>query len=479
MSQVQVDNGFFSRKHLTDMLKLLICILVGIFFWHFPAPDGVDGRGMPIFGVFLFTILGVVLKPLPSGAICIIALTAVALFKVLPFEEAFVGFSNPIVWLIACAFFIAKGFIKTGLGLRLAHVLIRLLGKNSLGIAYGMTLTDLVLAPAIPSVTARLGGILYPVVLSVAKAFESDPDHSPRKIGGYLIQTIFQTGTVSSAMFLTAMSGNPMILNLVRSYGVEISWGGWAMAAIVPGLLSLLAIPYILYKIYPPELKETPEAPKRSAIELKKMGDLKQDEMWMLGVFMVLIFLWSIGSSWLTATMTALVGLILLLVSRVLTWEDVLKEKNAWDTLVWFATLLTLAGLLTKFGLTNWFGDVVKTHFDGVSWGWGLVILSLIYFYAHYFFASNLAHIGALLLPFFVVAVNLGAPPNLTALVFGFSSSLFGALTHFGSGPAPILYGANFVKVGHWWKLGFVISAVNILIWGTIGTLWWKLIGFF
>ncbi|MFZ4772547.1 MAG: DASS family sodium-coupled anion symporter [Chlamydiia bacterium] len=478
MSHVDT-HPFFSRRHLTDLLKLVICVLAGGFFWHMPEPGGTDPKGMQIFGVFLFTILGVVLKPLPAGAICILSLTTLSLFKVLSFEDAFSGFSNPIVWLIASAFFIARGFVKTGLGLRLAHILIRLMGKNSLGIAYGMTLTDLLLAPAIPSVTARIGGIVYPVVLSVAKAFDSDPDHSPRRIGGYLIQTIFQTGTVTSAMFLTAMSGNPMVLNLVKGYGVDISWGQWALASIVPGLISLLLIPFILYKIYPPELKETPEARQQSADELKKMGDLTANEMWMLGVFVVLIFLWSAGSSWLSATLTALIGLSMLMLTRVLTWEDVLKEKGAWDTLVWFATLLTLAGYITKFGLASWFGDVVKGHFIGVEWGWGLLILALIYFYVHYFFASNLAHIGALLLPFFVVAVNLGAPVNLTALVFGFISSLFGSLTQFGSGPAPILFGANFVKVADWWKLGFCISVVNILIWGVIGSLWWKLLGIF
>lgn len=474
-----IKQPFFSRSHIIDFFKFLICIFVGAIFWHFPAPIGVDPRGMPIFGVFLFTVLAVVLKPLPSGAICIFSLTVLPLTQVLSFEDTFIGFSNPVVWLIASAFFIARGFIKTGLGLRLAYLLIKAMGKSSLGIAYGMTLTDFVLAPAIPSVTARIGGIVYPVVLSIAKAFGSDPDHSPRKIGGFLIQTIFQSGTVSSAMFLTAMAGNPMVLNLVKPYGVSISWTDWAIAGIVPGLLSLLAIPYILFKLYPPEMKETPDAPLRAEQELKAMGRLKSDEIWMLGVFLVLVFLWSFGSSWLTATLTALVGLALLLISRVLSWDDVLKEKGAWDTLVWFATLLTLAGYITKFGLANWFGGIVKGHFIGLDWGWGLLILAVIYFYSHYFFASNLAHIGALLLPFFVVAVNLGAPVNLAAFVFGFISSLFGSLTHFGSGPAPILYGSNFVRIGDWWKLGFLISIANILIWGIVGTLWWKLIGVF
>lgn len=470
---------YLNRHHLTDLLKLLICVVLGGLFWHLPEPIGTDPRGMKIFGVFLFTVLAVVLKPLPSGAICIFSLTILPLMGVLTFEDTFIGFANPVVWLIASAFFIARGFIKTGLGLRLAHLLIRMMGKNSLGIAYGMTITDLLLAPAIPSVTARIGGIVYPVVLSIAKAFGSDPDHSPRRIGSYLIQTIFQSGTVTSAMFLTAMAGNPMVLNLVKPYGVSISWTDWAVAAFIPGLLSLLCIPYVLYKIYPPDLKETPQAPEKSKEELLMMGKLKADEMWMLGVFLVLVFLWSVGSSWLTATLTALIGLALLLLSRVLSWEDVLKEKGAWDTLIWFATLLTLAGYITKFGLADWFGGVVKGHFVGVSWGWGLIVLSIIYFYTHYFFASNLAHIGALLLPFFVVAVNLGAPANLTALVFGFVSSLFGSLTHFGSGPAPILYGANFVKIGDWWKIGFILSVVNIFVWGIVGGLWWKLLGIF
>lgn len=199
----------------------------------------------------------------------------------------------------------------------------------------------------------------------------------------------------------------------------------------------------------------------------------------MILTFLLLVFLWSFGSSWISATLTALLGLSLLLVFRVLTWDEILKEKGAWDTLIWFATLLTLAGYLTKFGLASWFGSLVGQHFDGVHWGQGLLILTLIYFYAHYFFASNLAHIGALFLPFFVVALHLGAPPLLAALVLGFTSSLFGSLTQYGSGPAPILFGAGFVKIADWWKIGFLMSFFNIIIWGLVGTLWWKLLGIF
>jgi len=463
---------------MKNPLKLLVCIAVGLLIWLCPTPEGVQPKAWTLLAVFVFTIVGIIIKAMPMGAMGLFGMTILAVTGTLSFPEVFSGFHNKVVWLIVIAFFIARGFIKTGLGIRIAYRLMYLLGSNTKGLAYGIIFTDFILAPAIPSVTARAGGVVYPVVTALAKAFGSEPNAHPRKLGAYLIQVAFQGGVISSAMFLTSMAGNPLIAEIAADSGIHISWTSWAIAAIVPGLISLLFLPHFMAYVYPPELKQTDNAKSFALDRLKELGKMSRSEWVMVCVFVILIGLWISGPYIaINATVAALIGLCFLLLTAVLGWEDVVKEKGAWDTLIWFSALVMMASFLKTFGLIGWFSGVVVGHIDGMQWLTGFIAIVLIYFYSHYFFASNIAHIGAMYAPFLVLSLAIGVPPTFAALVLGFMSSLFGGLTHYGCGPAPIFFGSGYVKIGDWWKLGFYMSIVNLLIWMVIGGAWWKLIG--
>jgi len=461
---------------MKSAVSLAICVFLGLLIWFLPEPAGVADNGWELFAIFVATMIAVILKPLPMGVIAITSLTIATATNVLTFAEAFSGFSNDIVWLVVFAFFIARGFISTGLGNRVAYKVMSRLGKNSLGLGYGLVATDLLLAPAIPSVTARSGGIVYPVVKALAAVF-TGKSHDP-KMGGFLSMVAFQGSVITSAMFLTAMAGSPFIAELARGQGIEISWGRWALAAVVPGFLSLLIVPYVLYKLAPPTIRQTPHAKEMALEQLKSMGPMQRKEWIMVATFVFLIIFWIIGPYiGMKATIATMIGLTILLLSGILSWRDVIEETGAWDTFIWFATFVTLSGFLNKFGLTGWFSQWVVGHMVGFHWMFGFLILSLIYFYSHYFFASNVAHIGAMYAPFLVLAVAMGTPRELAALMLAFFSNLFGGLTHYGSGPAPIFFGAGYVSVPTWWKMGFVASVINILLWVVIGGMWWKLLG--
>lgn len=465
-------------------LPLLFTILVGVAIWFTPPPESIlalekGAQAWQLFAIFVATILGLILKPLPMGAVAIIGITATALTGTLTVGAALGGFANSTIWLIVLAFFISRGFIKTGLGARIAYLFMRVLGKKSLGLSYGLIATDLVLAPAIPSNTARAGGVVFPILQSISKAYGSDPEAgTSAKIGRFLTLTAFQGTVITSAMFLTAMAANPLAARLAAEMGIEISWTGWAVAALVPGLVSLLVIPYLIYRICPPEIKETPEAAQIAIERLKEMGRIKLSEIIMFGAFVLLLTLWIFGSQLaIDSTVTAMVGLALLLVAGVLTWQDVLNERGAWDTLVWFAALVMMAGQLNTLGLVGWFSESVGGSVAGIPWVPAFVILSLLYFYSHYMFASNTAHVGAMYAAFLAVSVAVGTPPMLAALVLAFFSNLFSSMTHYGTGPAPVLFGAGYVDTTEWWRIGFIVSVVNIVIWFGIGGLWWKILG--
>lgn len=466
------------------LVPLLITLAVGLIIWIVPPPQGVQElengtAAWHLLAIFVATIVGIIAKPLPMGAVAMIGIAAAALTGTLSIGDSLSGFSNSTIWLIALAFFISRGFIKTGLGARIAYLFMRVLGRRTLGLGYGLIATDLVLAPAIPSNTARAGGVVFPILQSVARAYGSDPEQgTERKIGSFLSYAAFQGTIITSAMFLTAMAANPLAVELASDAGIEITWAGWAIAALVPGIVSLLVVPYVIYRLYPPEIKETPEAAQTARAKLAEMGPVKTSEWVMLGVFVLLLLMWILGETLgIHSTTAALAGLGLLLLTGVLTWTDVLNEKGAWNTLVWFAALVMMASQLSKLGLIPWFSESVGGLVEGIDWLPAFLILSLVYFYSHYLFASNTAHVSAMYAAFLGVAIVVGTPPLLAALVLAFFSNLFSSMTHYGTGPAPVFFGAGYVELAPWWRYGFLISVINIVIWLGIGGLWWKILG--
>jgi len=464
--------------------RLLITVAIGLVVWFIPPPEGVAAlengtAAWQLLAIFVATIVGLILKPMPIGAVAVAGITATAATGTLTIGQSLSGFGNSIIWLIVLAFFISRGFIKTGLGARIAYLFMRVLGKKTLGLSYGLVATDLVLAPAIPSNTARAGGVVFPILQSVARAYGSAPENgTSRKLGSFLTLAAFQGTVITSAMFLTAMAANPLAAKLAGEVGIEISWGQWAIAALVPGVLSLLIVPLIIFRLHKPEITETPKASAIAREKLSEMGRIKPTEWIMLGAFVTLLVLWIFGSQLgINSTAAALVGLTILLVSNVLNWDDVLNERGAWDTLVWFSALVMMASFLNSLGLIPWFSESMGTLVDGIPWVPAFLILSLVYFYSHYMFASNTAHVSAMYAAFLAVALVVGTPPLLAALVLGFFSNLFSSMTHYGTGPAPVLFGAGYVELPTWWRIGLIISVINIVIWLGVGGVWWKIIG--
>ena len=468
-----------ARTARVDAAGLGLVVLAGGALWLVPAPEGVEPRAWRLLAVFVATMVGIVLRPLPMGAMAFVAVAFAVLSGTLTITEATAGFGSTVVWLVVAAFFIATAFVRTGLGTRIAYHFVRVLGKRSLGLAYGLVATDLVLAPAIPSNTARAGGVVFPILKSLCVSLGSDAAlGTERRIAGFLTFTAYQGVVVTSAMFLTAMAANPLAAELAAQQGVAISWGLWAAAGFVPGMLSLLLVPLLIYRLYPPEVTHTPEAPALARRRLREMGATSRHERILLTVFLCLLALWIFGGALgVSATATAMAGVAAMLATGALDWQDVLDERSGWDTLIWFAVLVMMASQLGELGLLAWFTDRVSGVLGGGHWLPAFLSLSLIYFYVHYFFASNTAHVSAMYAPFLALAIAVGAPPVLAALVLAFFSNLFASMTHYGTAPAPILFGSGNVDVATWWKLGALISVVNVAIWLGAGSLWWRLLG--
>ncbi len=462
-------------------LRFVVILTVVAVLWFVPPPEGVQIEAWHLLAIFLGTILGLILQPVPMGAVVIMGLTATVLTGTLGMTDALLGYQSATVWLIVSAFLFARCLNKTGLGRRIAFFFIRLFGHKTLGLGYALGMADLVLAPGIPSGTARTGGVLFPVVKSLSVAFRSEPGPSAKRIGEFLMICTYQIHCITCAMFLTAMVANPFMVEMAREVaGIEITWTGWAFAAFVPGIVSFIALPLMLFAMIRPEIRETPEASILARDELERMGPMSRPERSVMAVFGLVFLLWITGS-WtdLHPTGVAFLGLCLMLVLEVITWNDVLSERAGWNALVWFGGLVGMATMLSRLGLTEWFSMFVGGYMEGWPWLYVLAVLTLVYLYAHYFFASLTAHTTALFAPFLVTAVAAGAPPYLAALTLAFFSSLCASLTHYAGGPSAIFWGAGYTDIKGWWSTGFATSVLFVVIWMGIGPIWWRTLGLF
>ena len=464
----------------TNFQKGIFTVLVGIVLWFLPVPAGLKPQAWHMFAIFVATILGFILHPIPIGGVALIAVGLTGFLKVLKPAEALSGFGNATIWLIVGAYMFAKGFIKTGLGRRIAYVIMSKIATSSLKLGYSLAITDFIVSPATPSNTARGGGILYPIVRSLCTAFQSEPNDGTRKrIGNYLMLSTFECDCITSSLFLTSVAPNLLVAKLAKDVtGLEITWGTYALATILPGIIALIITPYLVYKLATPELTQTPEAPQLAKDELQKMGPMSGAETTVLIAFLAALAMWATTSfTGLNATMIALVCIGFMLVRGALEWNDIITEKGAWDTLVWMGGLMSLATGLAKLGFVKWVATAISGSLKGIDPMTTLLILCLINMYVHYAFASLSAHVSAVYAAFLAVAVAAGAPPMLSAIALGVETGIMGCLTHYATGPAPIYFGSGYITQPEWWKVGFICSILFLICFLGIGSMWWKVIG--
>jgi len=451
----------------------------GLFVLAFSPPEGITTASWRLLAIFVATIMGLIAQPLPGGAMVLLGVGAIAVTRTLPVEQALAGYGDPIVWLVLAAFFMSRGMLKTGLGRRIAFVFIRAIGHRSLGLGYALVLTDLLLGSFIPSNGARAGGIIFPIAKSLAEAYDSRPGPTAKRLGAFLMTLIYQCDLIVCAMYLTGQASNALIAKFAETTaGVDLSYTRWLLGASVPGLVSLAVVPLLLYRIFPPEIRHTPGAAQMAADELRRMGPMTRQEKLMLLVFGLVASLWmTTALHQINYAVVALMGIAVLLLTRVLDWEDAVTERAAWDVFIWYGGLVRMAGALGETGIMERFANAAAGFTTGWPWFAAFAASLLVYFYAHYGFASITAHATAMYTPFLAVILAAGAPAWVAAASLAYLSNLMACLTHYGTTPAPIYFGADYVKQRTWWGLGLLVSGPHLVVWVSVGLVWWKALG--
>ncbi|NAS10615.1 DASS family sodium-coupled anion symporter [Poritiphilus flavus] len=456
-----------SKNHQKSLwIKRIITLAIGIVIWHLPIPWNISPDAWHLFAIFITAIIGVLLEALSIFTASVIALVAVVMLRVLPPEKAFSGFSESFILLILAAFLVAKGVIKSGLGRRIAFLLIRRFGKSTLNLGYCLVVTDTILGPSIPSNTAR-SGIMYPIVHALSLDTGSLPTPERRKrTGTYLMMTYVASQTISSALWLTGMAANPVGAGIAAEFGVNMNFGNWAFVASVPCIIALIAIPFVLYQLFPPENKYTPKAPEMARKGLQEMGPLSTQEWIMGSTFLGMILLWAFSPVLnINLAIVAFLGLSVLILANVYTIENIRQGAgDALETYVWFAILYMMSTALNDMGFMKILGAQLATYLGGYHWVSVYILLIILYIVIHYLFVSQTAHLLALYAVFLQVAVSAGVPAALMAFMLSFATNLFAAITPQASSSNVLFVGSGFLPSRDIYKQGAVITVLNTAI---------------
>ncbi len=460
------------RRSLT-VLKQALPFVLAAGIWLTPVPAGLTPPAWHLFAVFASAIASVLIGSFPLLPSALLAVAAVVLTGTISPAKAFAGFANASVLLVVIAFLVALAVVKSGLGRRISLFMVSLFGQSSLGLAYSIIITDALIAPGFPSNTAR-GGVLFPIVLSVASGSGSRPgEPEGRQLGGYLMFCGMASLSVSSALWMTATSANPLGVQIAKGFGVEIGFGKWLVVAAVPALIAILLLPWLVARIFPPGIGQTPDAPVAARKELAALGPLKRDEWITAGIFAFMILGWVFGDKLqLNATSVAFAGLGMLLMSNVIGLKDIAEHGEALETFLWLAVLFALSTQLNELGFMGYVGQRLASYIVGLSWQLTYVILVALYVLIHYMFVSQTSQVLALLGVFLDVGIRGGVPAALMAFALLFASSYFSVITPQGGSQNVIFVSSGYLTQPELYRLGLLVTLFFLAVFLVIGTPW-------
>jgi DASS family divalent anion:Na+ symporter len=452
-------------------------VLLAVGLWFVPPPEGLAVDAWRLFAIFGVAIVSVVVNAFPILTASVFAVAAAVLTNLLPAEKAYAGFANGTILLIVLAFLVARSVVKCGLGTRIGHLMVSLFGRSGLGLSYSIFLVDTIIAPAFPSNTAR-SGVIFPMAFSLADAAGARPgDDSRRRLGTFLMFSGIASLGLSSALWLTAMAANPLGAEMARAFGVEIGFGSWLLAASVPTITAIVLLPPLLRWLIDPELNETPEAPAAARRALSALGPLRRDEKVVMAAFLGMVLLWgSAATLGLDSTAVAFLGLGVLLVSGVLTLEDIAQEGDVLATFIWFAVLFTLSSQLNELGLMGYLGQRIAGSLTGLSPLFAALVLIIAYVGLHYMFVSQTAHLLALFGVFLDVGIKLGVPATPLAFQLLFATNYFSAIAPQGSSANVLFAGSGLLSQRDMYRLGGYSTAFCMLVYLVVGIPWLLLV---
>lgn len=505
----------FTKK---ELIIYIVCFVVALIFWNISSEGkkGITPTSMHLFAVFLLIVLLLLFTKARISIVIAFSLAFLSLTKNFKcrtsdnlmvdcslcgkpvdskdesvlykcngskgsFSVALSGYADPINWLVFFAYQIGYCIEKTGLGKRISYIILKHFGISLHGIGYAIFIIELILAPFIPSNVARGGCIVLPIITSIIKNISQNYRISS-KVSDFLYLCGNHANLIISSMYLTGSASNPVLISKVNSvYGSEydLSFMKWLIGAIVPVVIVIFIVPRVISIYLGQENMNLEQTQNYSERMLRHMKEMTKDEKYLCLVFIICLTLWvTAGITGIETTLVTFIGVLSLIMFNVMSWDDILNNKKAWDTFFWLGGMIVLANQLSEVGISALIGEYIAAFVEHIpAFPIQVLLLFVFYFLTMIFFSSLTGHVIAFAGPFMNAAEKLNIPKGLTVAFLAYYTLLCATLTHYSCGTTVMYYSQSRIKTKQFITVGFIIGLICITVYSTIGSLWWKLLG--
>ena len=450
------------------IFRLVAIVVIATLAWMFLKPvAGLSDKALHMIIIFVATMTGVMLEVFSTVAFLLMSMLIANLTGTIEVKEGFCGFSNIVPWLLFLVLSLATAITKTSLGMRLAYIFMKFFGKGINGLSYSIILTELFVAPVLPSNTARAASIGYPLVTSLSKYISANVKNVTEKsIGSYLSVLYSSSNAVCSSLFLTAMISNAIIVEVMRENNIHMTWLTWTKFAILPGIIILAVIPFIVKIFCSPKTRDLGDIQAKAKTNYETLGELSKHEKCIIATFGIMLIMWILAETiHIPVLVTTLLGLCVFYSLGIVNIKDILSNHGTFNAVITLSIIISYVNCLTAFGAIDWFNKVVTDMIGGFPPLMSFLILSIIYFFAHYFFTGEGSRIIALYSSFLSIGMSLGIDKMSVSMTLAVFSSMSSILTHY-SGPVAILmFSTGYVSPKKWLANGTTLALVIMCIW--------------
>ncbi len=450
------------------IFRLVAIVVIATLAWMFLKPvAGLSDKALHMIIIFVATMTGVMLEVCSTVAFLLMSMLIANLTGTIEVKEGFCGFSNIVPWLLFLVLSLATAITKTSLGMRLAYIFMKFFGKGINGLSYSIILTELFVAPVLPSNTARAASIGYPLVTSLSKYISANVKNVTEKsIGSYLSVLYSSSNAVCSSLFLTAMISNAIIVEVMRENNIHMTWLTWTKFAILPGIIILAVIPFIVRIFCSPKTRDLGDIQAKAKTNYETLGELSKHEKCIIATFGIMLIMWILAETiHIPVLVTTLLGLCVFYSLGIVNIKDILSSHGTFNAVITLSIIISYVNCLTAFGAIDWFNKVVTDMIGGFPPLMSFLILSIIYFFAHYFFTGEGSRIIALYSSFLSIGMSLGIDKMSVSMTLAVFSSMSSILTHY-SGPVAILmFSTGYVSPKKWLANGTTLALVIMCIW--------------
>jgi DASS family divalent anion:Na+ symporter len=417
--------------------------------------------------LFIASMMGIMLEVCEPCIMLFLSMCVASLSGVVEIKQCFSGFSNLVPWLILLALSLASVVTKTNLGIRLAYLFVKLFGKNMTGLSYSLVMTEFLAAPLIPSNTARGANIGLPLVTSIARYISSNSEKIQEKsIGSYLTILYSYSNAICSAIFVTAMISNAIIVEELGKIGIQMNWLAWSKFMIIPGICILLVLPFILRILYRHGVHDLGGLRELAAESYEAMGKLTQQEKCILSIFALMLLMWIFSEIiGIPIIVTVLIGITIFAMLGLLSMKEALSSYSTLNPVIMIGILISYVNCLATSGAIEWFNGLISSELGAFDKGLAFYLLTIIYYFTHYFFSGESSRIIALYVPFLSTGIALGLEPTKLGVTLAFFSAVSDILAHYTCPASITMFSTGYISVGKWIKSGIVVTVIVMTIW--------------